>query len=85
MAFTLLPGVYEISDLILMLKSILPNGVKVHFPTDDNIQATNLIASKTIRFTGKIFFLHKMRFYSITLKSFEQSSTRIYSKNIRIL
>ena len=51
--YTLLPGLYEISDLNLMLKSLLPNEVKVNITIDDNKIRSNLTTNKTIKFTRK--------------------------------
>ena len=34
--YTLPPGVYEIGDIILMLKSLLPDDVQVEIMIDDN-------------------------------------------------
>ena len=55
---TLLPEIYEISGLSLMLKSLLPDVVKVKFVIDDNRLRSNLTTTKTIKFI-KNFFAHK--------------------------
>ena len=56
-AYTIPPGVYEISDFSLMLKLLLPGKVKVNITNDDNRLKSNLIINKTIRFTEKNFLL----------------------------
>ena len=63
--FTLLPDVYEISDIKLMLKSILPKQVKVKITIDDIRLKSNLTTNKTIRFTKRSFLY--------TLSGFTQS------------
>ena len=55
--YTLPPGIYEINDINLMLKSLLPEEVKVAITIDDIRLKSNLTTSKTIRFTEKSFFL----------------------------
>ena len=54
--FTLPPGVYEISDISLMLKSLLPGRAGVKVTIDDIRLKSNLNNDKPIRFTEKIFF-----------------------------
>ena len=54
--YTLPPGISEITDNNLILKSLLPNYEKVEFTFDDIIRKTNLTTEKTIRFTKKVFF-----------------------------
>ena len=54
--YTLSPGAYEVTDNILMLKSLLPKEVKVSITNDDVKLKSNLTNNKTIRFTGKMFF-----------------------------
>ena len=51
--YTLPPGVYEISDINLMLKSLLPGKVKVIITSDDIRQKSNWNNNKIIRFTKK--------------------------------
>ena len=54
--FTLVPGIYEVTDINMLLKSLLPEEVKV-INTMDNIRLnSNLTTNKTIRFTKNIFF-----------------------------
>ena len=48
--------VYEISDNNLMLKSLLPNEVKVKVTIDDIRLGSNLTTIKTIRFTKRPSF-----------------------------
>ena len=54
--YALPPGIYEISDNNLMLKSLLPDEVKVYIKFADIRQKSNLTVSRTIRFTQKTFF-----------------------------
>ena len=54
--YTLPPGLYEVSDINLMLKSLLPDKVKVDITIDDIRLRSNLTTNKTIRFTEKSFF-----------------------------
>ena len=63
--YTLPPGVYEIIDITLRLKSLLPDDVKVNITNEDARLKSNLTTNKTIRFTKKTSFLYKIRFYSI--------------------
>ena len=60
--YTLPPGLYEISDINLMLKSLVPNGVKVKITNDAIRLRSNLTTNKTIRFTKKSFIYTKIRF-----------------------
>ena len=50
------PGIYEISVINLMLKSLLPDEVKVIFTIDDFRLKTNLAIDKTKRYSKKSFF-----------------------------
>ena len=54
--YTLPPGTYEISDINSMVRSLLPNELKVNITIDDVRQKSNLTTNKTIRFTRKSFF-----------------------------
>ena len=49
-------GVYEVGDIDLMIKSLLPNEVKIKFTNDDVRLRSNLTTNKTIRFTKTSFF-----------------------------
>ena len=51
--FALPPGICEIIDINLMLKSLLPKRVKVKITIDDIGLKSNLTRIKTIRFTKK--------------------------------
>ena len=55
--FTLLPGKYEISDFNLLLKSSLPDNVKLNIAIDDMRLRSNLATSKTIKFSKKRFYM----------------------------
>ena len=54
--YTLVPGIYEVTDINMMLKSLLPKEVKVIITIDDIRLKSNLTTNKTIRFTKKSFF-----------------------------
>ena len=54
--YTLPPCIYEIIDFYLMLKSLLPNEVKVKITIDDIRLKSNLPTNKTIKFGRKHFF-----------------------------
>ena len=54
--YTLPPGKNEISDVNLMLKSLLSNEVKVNIAIDDYRSKSNLTTDKTVWFTKKSFF-----------------------------
>ena len=54
--YTLVPGVYEVTDINFMLKSLLPKEVQVNITIDDVRLKSNLSTNKTIRFTKKSFF-----------------------------
>ena len=49
-------GIYQKSDLNLMLNTLIPNEVKVNNKIDDIIQRLNLTTTKTKKFTKKPFF-----------------------------
>ena len=53
---TLPPGIYEISDKKLMLKTLLPKNVKKYITMDDVRLKSNLTSNKTNKFTEKSFF-----------------------------
>ena len=55
--YTLEPGIYEISDINIMLKSLFPDEVEVSNTTDDIRLSSNLTTNETIRFAEKIVFL----------------------------
>ena len=64
--YTLPVGMYEISDVVLMLSSLLPDDVKVKFTFDDVGMRSNWTTNKTIRFTKK--FSYNTLFYSIPFR-----------------
>ena len=49
--YTLAPGIYEILDFVFMLKSLLPNELKLNNTVDDIRLKSNLTTNKTKRFT----------------------------------
>ena len=65
---TLLPSICEIADIDSMLKSLLPNKLKINITSDNIRLQPNLTTNKTIRFT-KIFFY--------TILGFTQSHSRV--------
>ena len=54
--YTLSSGVYEISDINLVSKSLLPNKARVNNSIDDIRLRSNLTTNKTLNFTKKYFF-----------------------------
>ena len=66
--YTLPTGTNEISDLNLMLKSLLPKEGKENITIDDIRLRSNLTTKKTMKFTKKSFFS--------TLLGFNQSHLR---------
>ena len=48
-------GIYKISDLISMLKSLLPNEVRVKITIDDIRLKSNLTTKESLKFTKKSF------------------------------
>ena len=50
------PDIYEVSDIIFMLDSLLSDEVKVKITNDDIKLRWNLTINKTLRFTKKTFF-----------------------------
>ena len=54
--YSLNPGIYEIDDLNITLKHILPNIVKVTDTNDDIRLKSNLKINQTLTFTKKSFF-----------------------------
>ena len=78
--YTLPPSINEFSDLNLILKSLIPDDMKVKSTINDFRLKSKLT---TIKFYCEIFFLYGFRVYSVTFPSSEQSSTRIYSNNDR--
>ena len=51
--YNLVKGIYEISDINMILKSSIPNDVKVNISIHDIRLKSNLTTNKTIRFTKK--------------------------------
>ena len=50
------PGINESIDIILVLKSLFPEEVKVNVTVDDIRLKPSLVTNKTIKFTKKSFF-----------------------------
>ena len=53
--YTLPPGIFEITDNNLTLKSLLPKELKVNFTNDAISLKSNLTTKKKIKFTKKLF------------------------------
>ena len=67
--YTLPPGICEIGDLNLMLKSLLPNEVKVNDPDNEIRLRSDLTTIKPRKLTKNLFFYTVSCFHSITFKS----------------
>ena len=63
-----------------MIKSLLPTEVRVINTIYDIRLGSNLTTKKNKTVYQKFFSLHHIGFYSITLRSFKRSSTKIRSK-----
>ena len=66
--YTFVPGVYEVTDINFMLKSLLPKEVQVNITIDDFRLKSKFSTNKTIRFSKKTFFLCDFRFHSISFR-----------------
>ena len=55
--YTFQPGNYEVFEKNLMLKSLLPDEVKVNITVDDSRLRSNITTNKTIRFTKTSFYI----------------------------
>ena len=60
--YSLNPGIYEVVDLNISLKHILPDNVKVSVTIDDVRIKTNSKTNQTINFTEKPFFYTSLGF-----------------------
>ena len=56
LGYTLPTGIYKISEIKLMLMSLLPDKVKENIKNDGTRLKSSLTTAKTIRFTKKSFF-----------------------------
>ena len=54
--YTLPPGIFEVPDINLIFKFLLPHVVKVNITSDDIRHRSNLSNNKTTRFTMKSSF-----------------------------
>ena len=54
--YSLDPGIYEVVDLNITLKHILPDNVKINIAIDDTRLKSNLKINQTLIFTEKSFF-----------------------------
>ena len=64
--YALPPGIYAISNINLMLKSLLPGKVEVKITIHYIRLKSNITNNKTIKFSEKSF-LYYFRFHGITL------------------
>ena len=60
--YTLEPGIYENIDVNVMLKSILPDDMKVNITIDDIRLISNLTTNKTVKFVENFLFYTKLSF-----------------------
>ena len=60
--YTLPPGIYEISEINLMVKCWLPDEVKIDITTDDIRLNSKLTLNKLLRFIKKWFFYTNLGF-----------------------
>ena len=60
--YTLPPGVYEVYDNILMLKSLLPDDAEKNITIDDIRLKSNLTTMKQLGLLKKLFYLYNIRF-----------------------
>ena len=68
--YTLPQAKYEISDINLMLKSLLPDQVKVNITIDNIRLKSNLTNIKITRFTRKSFFyIYHIRIYRTSFRT----------------
>ena len=84
--YTLSLGVFEISDINLMIKSLFLDEVKVKIKIDDFSLRSDLPNNKTVQFIGKFFFYSKLGFtqpHSGPLDSFEGFVQKIPGSNKR--
>ena len=54
--YTIQKGIYEVTDDNLMLKSLLPDDLKVNLTIDDFRQRSNLTTHVSMKLTKKLFF-----------------------------
>ena len=54
--YTIPPGLYNVSDINSVIKSIHPDKVKVNFTIDEIKLKSNLATKKAIKFAKKSFF-----------------------------
>ena len=64
--YTLPPGVCEVININLMLKSLLPKDMKVNNTIDD-VRLNSTRAKKNNQIYQKVFFLYSFTLYPITL------------------
>ena len=54
--YTVAPGIHELTDIDMMLNSLLPTEVKTNIAIDDIRLKSNITTDKTIKFTKKHLF-----------------------------
>ena len=67
--YTLSPSIFEVSDNNLMLKSLLPDYVKVNFTIDVIRLMSSLGTNQSKRHTKQSFFQYNYMFYSIPFRT----------------
>ena len=55
--YTIPPGMYKITDINRMIKSIIPHDEKINIGIDDIRLKSNSTINKTTRFTERCFFM----------------------------
>ena len=90
--YTLPPGIHELTDIDLVLKSLPPDNVKLNITIDDIRLRPNLTRNKILRFTKKSFFYTNLGFTQnnwrtlVDIEGFVQIIPGIYrSDNLLIL
>ena len=67
--YTIQKGIYEVTDDNLMLKSLVPDDLKVNLTIDDFRQRSNLTTHISIKLTKTIVLLYVIRLYSIPFRT----------------
>ena len=67
--YSLLPGIYETTDINKTQEDILFNNVNIKITIDDIRLKSKFYINQTLIFTKKSFFLHNIRFESITFRT----------------
>ena len=78
--YTLPPVIYEISDLTLMIKFLLPDDIKIYIAIDDIRLKINLLTNKLKSFTQRSFLDTKLDFTQSHSGFSNDSPQRIFQK-----